>query len=352
MDIPSLQRNSAHFFAGGGGDLHGLKRAGWTPRLAVEVNPHRCRTLRFNHPGVKVFEGPIQQFTLDDYPKEPIIFYFLTFPCDRYTLAANMHKTWTGDALYLEALREIVLRHPDLVCIENVWGFRKFKRVIETFRALPLYHCTEFVVYGDDYTLQRKKRVFLLLHRQPFDFPPIEQFAPPIRAGQRLRDYLEVDAPVAPLPDYVYSRLDGKYRDRPIIYSPDGQEPVNLFTNYGRDRSLFLVEDPRYPRGVRPFTVREVANLHGFDPSYQFIGPLGEGYDMVIDSVMPTVAHAIGLAANDYFRSIPCLADVPRALGHREVISERRRQEEMEEALRIVHEPERFSDAKQLALWA
>jgi DNA (cytosine-5)-methyltransferase 1 len=141
-------------------------------------------------------------------------------------------------------------------------------------------------------------------------------------------------------PAYIYTRLDGAYRDRPLIYHPDRCEPVNLFTNYRRDRSLFLVEDARYPRGVRPFTVREIANLHGFPPSYQFLGPLGEAYDMVVDSVMPPVARAVGLAANDYFQAIDRLADVPEPQGYREVPSPRRRQAEMDEALAIVQEQE------------
>ncbi|SRR5579875_8489 len=349
MDV--FHRASVHLFAGCGGDLCGVKLAGWQPRFAVEINPHRCRTLRANHPGLVVFEGPIQQLTLADYPDEPLPFFFLTFPCDHYTVAANMHGSWTGESLYLEALREIVLRFPELVCIENVWGMRKFRRVMETFRALPLYHCTEFAVYGEEFTLQRKKRVFLLLHRQPFDFPPLEAY-PRLPAGRVLRDYLEADAAVD-TPAYVYSRLDGAYRDRPLIYHPDHQAPVNLFTNYRRDRSLFLVEDARYPRGVRPFTVREVANLHGFDPSYQFLGSLGEVYDMVVDSVMPPVARAIGLAANDYFQAIDRLADVPHALGYREVPSAHRQQAEVDEALSIVQEPEPVNPhlIQQPALW-
>jgi DNA (cytosine-5)-methyltransferase 1 len=353
MDIITVPRSSAHLFAGCGGDISGLKRAGWQPRLAVEMDAHRCRTLRHNHPGLKVVEGPIQRLTLADYPAEPLPFFFLTFPCDHYTVATNVHGTWTGDSLYLEALREVILRMPELVCVENVWGMRKFKRVMETFRALPLYHCTELVGYGEDFTLQRKKRLFLLLHRQPFAFPPLDHYAPASRSAERLADYLEGAIPSPVIPPYIYRRLDGGYRDRPIIYHPERTAPVNLFTNYGRDRSLFLVTDPRCPRGVRPFHVREVANLHGFAPSYQFLGPLGACYDMVIDSVMPPMAHAIGQAANDYFRAIPRLAEIPRALGFRSVLSQRSCEAELEEARHVLQAPEPLDPqtTRQLALW-
>lgn len=135
MHIPENCLSSAHFFAGAGGDMCGFSPAGLRPCFAVEINRYRCQTLRLNFPQCKVFEGPIQQLLLANYPAGEIPIFFITFPCDHYTLAANMHGRWTGDALYLEALREIVLRYPEIVILENVLGMKKFQRVMETFRA-------------------------------------------------------------------------------------------------------------------------------------------------------------------------------------------------------------------------
>jgi DNA (cytosine-5)-methyltransferase 1 len=359
MQLERQQKRSAHFFAGCGGDICGLLLAGWLARLAVEMNKWRCQTLRANFAarGLSVFEGPIQSLTLDHYPPERFLLYFLTFPCDHYTVAANVHGKWTGDALYLEALREIVLRYPEVVVIENVLGIRKFKRVLETFRALPLYYCTEFTLHGEDFTHQRKSRVFLILTRQPYEFPPLESYRLP-RPGTCLRDYLELVAPLPNIPPYIYTRLEGNsYRDKPRIYDPEQVEPVNLFTNYGRDRSLFLVRDERAPKNVRPFSLREVANLHGFPPTYHFVGPMNETMDMVIDSVMPLMARAIGLAINDYLDAVPALAEPPKTLGYHEVLSPRCKRQQMEDALAILREPDQVDwknwpkDAQQLQLW-
>jgi site-specific DNA-cytosine methylase len=206
------------------------------------------------------------------------------------------------------------------------------------------------VLYGEDFSLQRKARVFLILHRQPFAFQDIESHQLP-RPGDRLRAYLEDGALISSIPTYIYTRLDGGYRDRPRIYHPDQREPVNLFTNYRRDRSLFLVQDERCPRGVRPFSLREVANLHGFPQSYQFVGPLGESLDMVVDSVMPPMAYALAQSVRAYLETIPHLADIPRPLGHREISSSHQRQEQLEEALHILREPLPVGDAQQLGLW-
>ncbi len=349
---------SAHIFAGAGGDMCGFTLADIKPTFAVEINSHRCRTLRLNFPACQIFEGPIQQLTLANYPSREIPIFFITFPCDHYTVASHIHDTCTGDALYLEALREVVLRYPEIVILENVLGIRRFKRLMETFRALPLYHCTECVLYGENFSIQKKARVFLILHRQPFAFQAIEDSQLP-RPGWQLKDYLEIDAPIPTIPNYVYTRLDGTpsasgkiYRDRPKIYDPNQREAVNLFTNYRRDRSLFLVRDQRAPRGIRPFSVREVANLHGFPKGYQFVGPLGESLDMVVDSVMPPMAYALAQAVRSYFEAIPQFAEVPQPLGHREIPSARQQQEQLKEALQILHGPLPIGDVQQLALWS
>jgi DNA (cytosine-5)-methyltransferase 1 len=356
MQISEQSLRSAHFFAGAGGDMCGFSLAGFMPVFAVEINRYRCQTLRLNYPQCTVFEGPIQQLLLTNYPSGPIPIFFITFPCDHYTLVANMHGTCNGDSLYLEALREIVLCYPEIVILENVLGIKKFLRVMETFRALPLYYCTECVLYGEDFSLQRKARVFLILHRQPFAFGTIEASQLP-RRGKYLREYLEMDIPIPTIPPYVYTRLDGTpsasgkiYRDRPRIYHPDQQEPVNLFTNADRDKSLFLVCDERAPRGVRPFHAREVANLHGFPRSYQFVGSERQIMGMIVDSVMPLMAYALAGAIRAYFEAIPSVAEVPKPLGHRGIPSMRQRQ--LDDALHILREPDPIGDVEQMALWA
>ena len=89
--------------------------------------------------------------------------------------------------------------------------------------------------------------------------------------------------------------------------------------------------------------------------AYQFLGLLNERYDMVIDSVMPLMARAIGLAVTDYSAAISHLAEPPRSLGYREVLSLHGRRQQVEEALRIVQERSKQQpwpkDTQQLALW-
>src|SRR5882724_741947 len=276
----------AHFFTGCGGSVYGMEQAGWQGTFAVEVDHHRCETLRHNFPRMTIFEGPIQFMTLKDYPEEYSPVHVYTYPCKNYSSAANVHGHCDGDSLYLEALRETVLLWPEIIWIENVKGMRQFPRVMETWRGLPHYYCTELEMNGEDFTHQRKSRVFLILHRQAYDFPAFDTFLRP-SPRTSLAHYLESPLATPGLAPYILKRLDGGYRDPAIIYDPQQCTPVNLFANYKRDRSNYLIKDPSVEEGVRPFTVREVARLHGFPDTFDFHGGLNSQYAQIIDAVMP-----------------------------------------------------------------
>jgi len=307
--------NTAHFFSGAGGDVTGFKMAGLKPVMALEIGADRCATLRHNHTELNIFEKPIQQFTLAEYPADQAHVHFYTYPCHRYTKGAAIHGTQTGDSLYLEVLREAVLKWPEVIVIENVLGMRHFKRVMETWTNLAHYYCTEMVIQGEWFGLQKKTRIFLILHRQPFLFKSLDNYSF-TKTKQCLSDYLDRDVVVKEIPAYIHKRMAGEYRDKPKVYQPEQTTPINLTTNYKRDRSLHLVADSRYEGGVRPFSVSEVARLHGFPEGYTFYGSLGERYGQVVDAVMPSAAKALGHALQEYFACIGNLAVVPKPLGH------------------------------------
>ena len=312
------EKQVAHIFTGCGGSVCGMEAAGWAGRFAVEVDPDRCKTLRINFPAMRVFEGPIQKMTLADYPSGVIPVHFYTFPCTNYTYGANVHGHWSGDSLYLEALREAVMLWPEVIIIENVLGMKKFPRVMETWRHLPQYHTTEFELHGEDFTHQRKSRIFLILHRQAYEFPSVERYMRP-SPYTRLADYLDMNQSVPLIAPYIVRRLNGAYRDRAIVYHPDQQSPVNLFANYKRDRSNFLIQDDSVEAGARPFTVREVARLHGFPETFTLSGSLNSQYAQIIDAVMPPMAEVLGHALHGYFEAIDSLAPQPKALGYHKV---------------------------------
>lgn len=319
---------------GAGGMRLGMGARGYRVADMVEIDRYACQTLRYNHPGARI-HGDIRQVCIGDYACQEPLFAEITYPCDKYAEYANVHDAQTGDEIFLHALRTVVMLGPPIILLENVLGMRKFKVVMELWRGLPGYYCTEYTVYGHDYTLMRKPRCFLILHREPFTFPLIDHFIdkheipfPVIlrRPGQTLRDYLEdpkkMDARSredVEIIDSIGTRVSGGYQRPASLYHPDQTEPINLPTNYKRDRTVSLVADPTSPYGYRPWSHRELARLHTFPDEYVFFGGKCAQFRQIMDTVMPAVAYAFGCLLDAYFEAIDGLAPRQKAKGHRVV---------------------------------
>jgi len=55
--------------------------------------------------------------------------------------------------------------------------------------------------------------------------------------------------------------------------------------HYAEDLSTRLVADNRFPRGVRPYTVREYARLQGVPDESTFAGGANDAYRMIGNGV-------------------------------------------------------------------
>jgi hypothetical protein len=116
---------------------------------------------------------------------------------------------------------------------------------------------------------------------------------------------------------YIGTHVQGGYQRPGNLYDPAQQTPINLPTNYGRDRSVAMVKDPASPYGYRPFSHRELARLHGFPDTHQFCGGKNVRFTQMIDAVMPPVAYMFFWLLNYYFEAIDELLPQPRPPGHR-----------------------------------
>ncbi len=141
--------------------------------------------------------------------------------------------------------------------VENVPGMKKFKVVMEAMTKLPDYYVHVFCpVDAANWLLQKRQRLILVGTRKPFAI----SYPKAVAKKPRIKDILE-PAPKVDLPEYVIKRMNGGYRDLPII--------VDL-------RSATVVVETQciaslqQPLGVRPFTVREYARLQGFPGDFCF----------------------------------------------------------------------------------
>lgn len=284
------------FFCGAGLALIGLEQAGCRMVESNEIDADCCATLRRNF-AHKVNEADIRQkLVLDGGPAAD--FYLFTFPCDRYSMIAEIHDCRTGDELYLHALRHTAVKPPEVFVAENVPGMLKFPVVMETLTKLPGYHVTVFSSVQTELWLpQRRERVIVFASRRPF------AWSAPRAAARRpsLGQILEREPDVT-IPPYVYKRLRGSYRDMPIISDPArGDVAPTCVAHYGKDRSTRLVKDRRFRGGVRPYSVREYARLQGVPDWFEFCGSNSSAYTQIGNGIPVDMARWIGRNLVRYF---------------------------------------------------
>lgn len=99
------------YFSGAGGMDYGLADAGINIVQSYEIDKICCDTLRknFNH---EICEAGITKITVLDQPKADMIVG--TFPCTKYSTIADIHRTRTGDDLFLHFFRHIALERPEI----------------------------------------------------------------------------------------------------------------------------------------------------------------------------------------------------------------------------------------------
>lgn len=274
----------------------GLERAGIEVQQSFEIDPDCVATLRANSSRNVVECDMKLKLVADELPCDAMV---ATYPCTKYSTIADIHGARTGDELYLHFFRHLAIKRPEVYVLENVPGMRKFPVVMEAMTKLPEYYVTTFCpIQSQTWLPQKRDRLIIFGTRKPFSFRQPE-------CGRKvtLAEILE-ENPQPEIPDYVYKRLDGAYRDQPIISDPErGDIAPTCVAHYSKDLSTRLVKDTRFPKGVRPYTVREYARLQGVPDSFQFIGGDRAAYKMIGNGVSVPVGEWIGKELNRYLKS-------------------------------------------------
>ena len=290
---------TANSYCSGAGlmDL-GLERAGIQVQEHNEIDEVACATLRKNFKGGRVRCGDItKKLVKDEAPCDVMV---ATYPCTKYSTAADINGTRTGDELFLHFFRHLAIRRPEAYIVENVPGMKKFPVVMEAMTRLPDYYVHVVCPVGAQTWLpQRRDRLIIIGTKRYFLFR--EPTAPAKRVA--LKDVLEED-PQIEIPEYVYARLSGKYRDQPIISDPErGDIAPTCVAHYAKDMGTRLVKDRRFPRGVRPYTVREYARLQGVPDSFEFTGTPQQAYRQIGNGVAVPMAEWVGGEIVRYFNN-------------------------------------------------
>jgi DNA (cytosine-5)-methyltransferase 1 len=262
--------------------------------LAIEaINCMKTNSHYFSH---SVLNVDIKDKTVLGQPSTDIIVG--TYPCTKYSPIADIHGTRTGDDLFLHFFRHIAIEKPEMYIVENVPGMKKFKVVMEAMTKLPDYYVNVFCpVDASNWLPQRRKRLILIGTRKIFSITPPVQ----IKNRPRLKDILEKN-PDVEMPEYVISRMKGKYRDLPIVIDPDDPSAIapTCVAHYSKDLSTRLIKDKNSKYGMRPYSIREYARLQGFPDDFHFENKRSS-YKLIGNAVPVHMGKWIGEQAIKYF---------------------------------------------------
>lgn len=286
------------YFSGAGGMEIGLMQAGVNVIQSLDLDKDAVECLRTNDQyfGHQVLENDIRTVRVADHKDSDIIVG--TYPCTKYSTIADIHGTRTGDDLYLHFFRFIALSLPEMYILENVPGMKKFQVVMEAMTKLPGYYINMFCpVETTNWLPQKRDRLILIGTRKPFHIsaPSALHKVPTIRG------ILEKD-PVYEMPEYVLARINGKYRDRPIVVDPDLPNALapTCVAHYSKDLGTRLVKDSRAKHGLRPFSIREYARLQGFPDDFHF-PEKRSSYKLIGNAVPVPMGRWAGEQAIKYF---------------------------------------------------
>ena len=277
------------YFSGAGGMDLGMREAGVEVIESFEIDTIACDTLRknFKH---RVNECDITKVTVLDQQDADV--YIGTFPCTKYSSIADIHGSRTGDDLFLHFFRHVALAQPEMYVVENVPGMKKFQVVMECLTKLPNYYVrVECPVNTSMWLPQERKRLIVIGSKKPFDSLEYPETKP-----LRMRDIIDIGEEVY-APSYVKKRLNGAYRDRPIITRLDGKAPTCV-AHYAKDRSTRLIDDGK---SIRPYSVREYARLQGFPDWFEFAGTENDAYRQIGNAVAVPMGRWVGQQIKKYF---------------------------------------------------
>jgi len=286
------------YFSGCGGMEIGLMQAGvnMIQSLDLDIEATDCMKMNSHYFSHSILNVDIKDKTVLEQPATDIIVG--TYPCTKYSPIADIHGTRTGDDLFLHFFRHIAIEKPEMYIVENVPGMKKFQVVMEAMSKLPDYYVNVFCpVDAANWLPQRRKRLILIGTRKQYNITAPSQKS----KVASIKSLLEVN-PEVPMPDYVIKRINGGYRDFPIIIDPESPNAIapTCVAHYAKDLSTRLVKDKSVEYGLRPFSVREYARLQGFPDDFHFENKRSS-YRLIGNAVPVHMGRWVGEVTMKYF---------------------------------------------------
>lgn len=183
-------------FCGCGGVTEGLKLGNFDVIVAIDNNPVACKTYKYNHPHVELYEKDIRDISVQEirnkyFDKRNADLLVVCAPCQPFS-SQNKALNSIEDQLklILNAVEFARTLEPKLVFFENVPGItgNRFKWIIEDLRiqleSLGYVIGKPEIIDAADYSVpQRRKRTIMLAAKERI-LPPLPSALTPI--GSRI----------------------------------------------------------------------------------------------------------------------------------------------------------------------
>lgn len=288
------------YFSGAGLMDIGLMQAGLQIIQSVDLDKRAVTAMQMNpqYFSHKIIWEDVKEMTVLDQPKSDL--HIFTYPCKKYSLIGEIHGVRTGDELYAHALRHVAIEQPEGFVAENVPGMKMFRVVMEAMTKLPGYYVKVFCPIDTSWWLpQYRERLIIIATKKPF------HISAPNKAKKipTIKSLLEKDVDIR-INDSVIARLNGEYRDKPIIVDAEDKNAIapTCVAHYSKDMGTRLVTDRNYEFGVRPFTAREYGRLQGLPDDY-ILPEQNFAYEMIGNGVSVVVGRWIGKQLMRYFNN-------------------------------------------------
>lgn len=337
--------NAIDFFSGCGGTSLGLKQAGITPLLGIDINQDACLTYKYNLPDTDILCEDIKNIKPEDLKKyiekrKPLLFSGCA-PCQPFS-RQNKNKINSDEraSLLNEFFKFISFWLPDYILIENVPGMQKgvmhnqiFKDFVIKIKKLgyyPKFDVLPALNYG---VPQSRKRLVLVASKfEDYELPApthgigLTPFSvvkdwiydlPPISSGVTHSD--DPDHEASKLSPINLERIsltpEGKGRETwperlrlPCHKNYKGHTDVYGRMSWNRPASGLTTKCISYSNGRyghpeqdRAISVREAACLQTFPRNYRFFGTKNSKAKQIGNAVPPLMSFAIAKSIIEHY---------------------------------------------------
>lgn len=310
-DGPGGPRVLSLFSGVGGLDL-GFELAGAQTIECVDNDPEACKTLRFNRPEWKVFEGDIREYTPEI---EDVDIVIGGPPCQGFSSAGKGDPSDPRNFLWQEYFRVVDAVRPRAIVLENVSALTHSKNgdhLTGILSALEKsgYHFTMSVLNAADFGVAQARRRLIVIGLKDA-FPTLPE---PTNVDSHVSSLSVIEDLMTHPEDPEFSHIFPKHakhvQDRWRMLGPGEADPNYRRSRLDPDRPSVTIRagggfgpkgdhlagfhPPIHPLEPRQLTVREAARIQSFPDSWIIRGSKTAQGRQVGNAVPVKLAEAIG----------------------------------------------------------